>query len=56
MVAATSHLQRGQGRAQGRRRQGRLHGTDRRRTIAKLVHNMISIATRGIIAEGFTLA
>jgi 3-hydroxyisobutyrate dehydrogenase-like beta-hydroxyacid dehydrogenase len=24
-------------------------------TIAKLVHNMISIATRGIVAEGFTL-
>ena len=24
-------------------------------TIAKLVHNMISIATRGVIAEGFTL-
>jgi 3-hydroxyisobutyrate dehydrogenase len=24
-------------------------------TIAKLVHNMISIATRGLIAEGFTL-
>ena len=24
-------------------------------TIAKLVHNMISIASRGLIAEGFTL-